>query len=108
MTRPRVEHRPRVAESRDPGAVQNVGIDTRHLRRDIGAESSLTAARLIDKLDRRAIEPVAGTGEKRIQELEHGRTDSFKSVRPHHFEGARTQGFKFPRLPGQHVGNMIR
>jgi hypothetical protein len=49
--RARVQHVAGVAEARDALAVQQVRVDARDLRRDVGAQAQRAARQLIDQLE---------------------------------------------------------
>jgi hypothetical protein len=46
-----VQHRAAVAQAGDAAAVEQVGVDARHLRRGVGAQAQGAARELVDQLE---------------------------------------------------------
>src|SRR5690606_32745675 len=59
--RPRVEHAAAITEPRDSLAVEQVRIDARNLRRDVGANAERSPGELIHQLEGLEVEVVPGT-----------------------------------------------
>jgi len=72
-----VQHRAAVAEPRHAFAIEQVRVDARHLRRDVGAHAHRLARVLVDHLEGAHVEIVAGAGEKRVGEFQQRRNHQF-------------------------------
>ena len=87
----RVQHAARVAQARDACAVQQVRVDARHLRRDVGAHAQHAPGQLVHQLEGLQVEVVAGAGQQRLQVLEQRRHHQLVAVRVEQIEDAPAQ-----------------
>ncbi len=104
----RVQHRAAITQAGDALAVEQVRIDTRHLRRDVGAQTQQPSRQLIHQLEGPQVEIVAGARKQRIEILEHGRYNQLVAVREEQVEDAAAQPFHPRRFRGQDVLDVFR
>jgi len=69
----RMQHAAAVAQARHALAVEQMGVDARHLRRDVGAQAHHPARDLVHHLEGAKLEIVPGAGEQRIRVLDERR-----------------------------------
>ena len=105
--RPRVQHRAAIAQARHALAVEQVGVDARHLRRGVGAHAERAAAQLIDQLEGLQIQLAPGARQQRLQVLEQRRHHQLEAVAARQVEQRAAQLLDAPRLRGQHIGNVL-
>jgi hypothetical protein len=72
-SRARVQDAAAVAQARDACAVEQVRVDARHLRRDVGAHAHHPAGELVHQLESAQIQVVPGAGEQRVHVFEQRR-----------------------------------
>ena len=101
--RQRVYDAARVTQPRHALAIEQVRIDTRRLRCDIGAQPQHAAVELIHQLEGLQVQVAAGTGEERIQIFDHRRDDQLIAVGDQQIEHAPAQPFDAHRLGGQRI-----
>ena len=106
--RPRVQHRPAVAQAGDAGAVEHVGVDARDLRRAVGAQAERAAAQLVDQLEGLQVEGMAGAGKQRFDVLEHRRDHQLEAEAGGCVEQAAPQGFDVPGPRRKDIGDVLR
>ena len=102
-----MQHRPAITQPREPLAVQQVGIDARHLRRGVGAHAERAAAQLVDQLEGLEIELPARARQQRFQVLQQRRHHQLEAVPARHVEQPAPELFDVPRLGGQDVGDVL-
>ena len=71
--RGRAQHAAGIAEAGDPGLVQQVRIDPRDLRRDVGAHAEEPSRHRVDDLERLQVEIASRSGQERIEVLDERR-----------------------------------
>ena len=103
-----MQHRAAIAQARDGLAIEQVGVDARHLLRGIGTQAQGTARELIDQLEGLQIQRLARAGEQRFKMLQQRRHDQFIAIATCGIEQPATQFFDVPGLGRQNIGNVIR
>ena len=106
--RPGVQHRPAVAQPRDAGAIQQVRVDARDLRRAVGAQAEGPAAELVDELEGLQVELAPGARQQRLDVLEQRRHHELAAIAGGDVEQTAPEFLDVPCLRGQHIGNMLR
>jgi hypothetical protein len=106
--RARVDHGAAIAKPSHAGAVQQVGVNARDLRRRVGAQPERAAAGLVDQLEGAQLELVAGAGEQRLEMLDQRRHHQFVAVGASAVEHRTAQFLEAPRLRRQHVSDVLR
>jgi hypothetical protein len=96
-------HAAAVAQPRHTLAVEQVRIDTGHLRRDVGTHPHQTAGQLVDQLERLELQILASTGQQRLEVFEQRRRDQLVAVQTEIIEQSAAQIFQLRRLGGQSV-----
>jgi hypothetical protein len=104
----RVQHAAAVAQARHAFAVEEVRVDARHLRRDIGAHAHHPARQLVDHLERAQLEVVPGAGEQRVHVLEQRRHHQLVLLLEEEIEDLAAQAFDAHRFRRQDVFNVLR
>ncbi len=105
--RQRVQHRAAVAQADDTAAVQQVGVDARHLRRAVGTHAERAAAELVDELEGLQVQRTSGPGQQRLDVLEQRRHHQLATIAARHVDQASTKFLDVPRLRRQHIGNVL-
>ncbi|MNS65151.1 hypothetical protein D3C72_983010 [compost metagenome] len=105
---PGMDHRAAVAQARHAVAVQQVGIDARHLGGGVGTQAHAAAGELVDKLEGLEVERLAGARKQRLQVLEQRRHHQLVAIATGGIEQLASKFFDVARLGGQHIGNVIR
>ena len=90
-----------------PRAVEQMGVDARHLWCRVGTQSQRAATELIEQLERLEIQDMTSAGQQRLDVLEHGRHDQFvakttRGIKPHAAQLLYTAG-----LRRQDVSNVL-
>ena len=98
-----MQHAPRVAEARDAGFVEQVGIDARDLRRGVRPQPQHPAGKRIDHLERLQVEVAPGAGQQRVEVLDQRRRHQAIAVRVEMIEQRAAQRLDPCCLGGQHV-----
>jgi hypothetical protein len=75
-----VQHAAAIAQARDSAMVEQMGVDARRLRRDVGTHPHGAPGKLVDQLEGTQIEILAGAGQQRLEVFEHRRHDEFEAV----------------------------
>jgi hypothetical protein len=91
--RQRLQHAARIAQARDSLAVEQMGVDACHLRRDVGPHAEHAAGKLVDELEGLQIEVVPRTGEQRFEVLDHRRHHQLEAVHEEQIEDVAPQPF---------------
>ncbi|MNC28767.1 hypothetical protein D3C75_769890 [compost metagenome] len=76
-TRLGVQHAAGIAQAARAFTAQGVGVDTRHLRGEVGAEAHQAAGLRVHYLEGALIQVLAGAGEQRLQVLDMRGDDQF-------------------------------
>ena len=71
----RMQHIGAVAQARDTSAIEQVCVDARHLRRDVGAHAHHASRELVDHLEGAQLHVMAGAGEQRVHVFQQRRHD---------------------------------
>ena len=103
-----VQHRTAITQPGHAFAIEQVGVDARHLRRAVGPQPEHAPGQLIDQFERLQIERLAGTGQQGLQMLEQRRHDQLVTVATGRVEQVSPELFDMARLGRQDIGNMIR
>ena len=103
-----VEHPVAVAEAGYARAVQQVGIDPRHLRRHVGAHTQGATSVLIHQLESAQIQLAASTRQQRFQIFDQRRLDQLIAPACVKIKQPTAEGFQSGRLVRQHIGNGFR
>src|SRR5471032_1535011 len=91
--RTRMQHIARVTKTRHTLPIQQMRVDTRDLRRNVGTQAERAAGQLIDEFERAQVQVAATAGKQRLEILEHGRHDEFVAVRTKTVEQPTAQFF---------------
>ena len=70
-----MQHGAAVAQTVDARTMEQVGVDARDLRRDVGTDAQRAAGCLVHQLEGTQIKILAATAQERFEMLEHGRDD---------------------------------
>ncbi len=97
-----------VAQPGDTLAVQQMRIDARHLRRDVGAQTHAATGELIDQLEGAQIQIVAAAGKQRFDILKQRGDDEFVAVTGKFVEQAAPQSLDTRRIAWQDVFDRFR
>jgi hypothetical protein len=76
-----VQHAAGVAQARDTRAVEQVSVDTRNLRCDVGSQTEGAPRKLVYELECLKVEIVAGSSEERVHILEQRRHHELVAVK---------------------------
>ena len=97
-----VQHAAAIAQARDALAVQQMRVDARHLRRDVGAHAHHAAGELVHQLEGAQVQVVAGAGQQRLQVLEQRRHHQLVAVHAEQLQQPRAQRIRSraPRAAG--------
>ena len=106
--RQRMQHRAAIRQPRHTVAIEQVRVDARRLRRDVGANTHGAARQLIDQLEGAQIHIMAGTGHQRIDVFEQRRHHQLVAVSAKRVEQRAAQVLDPPRFTRQHVGDVFR
>ena len=87
--------------------VEQMGVDPRRLRRDIGTHPHGASGKLIDQLEGAQIEILAGAGQQRLEVFEHRRHDEFEAVTAEMVEQGPAQALDAFGLGRKGVGNVF-
>ena len=104
----RAEHAARVAKARDPGLVQQMGVDARDLRGDVGAHAEEAPRHRIDDLEGQQVEIVTGTRQQRFEVLDQRRLDKAETLRAEVVEQRAAQRLHPLGLHRQDVLDVLR
>ena len=105
--RERAQHAAGVAQSRQAGFVQQMGVDARDLRRDVGAHAEQAAGQRIDDLERLQFEVAAGAGQQRFEVLDQRRLHEPVAVRAEVIEQRAAQRLDALGLAREDVLDML-
>src|SRR5712692_1641709 len=106
--RPRMQHRAAIAEPRHALAVEEVRVDARDLRRDVGAQTHHPARELVHHLEGAQLQVVPCAGEQRIDVLQHRGDDQLEFVLEQQIQDGAAQRLDARRLGGQDVLDELR
>src|SRR5450830_18275 len=96
-----------IAQARYRFTIEQVGIDTRHLRGHISTYPERTSGQLIDQLEGPQIGILTSTGQQRFEILQQRRHDHFIAIQTELIEHAATQLFNLARFGWQDVSNIF-
>jgi hypothetical protein len=99
----RAQHAAGVAQPRDARRVEEMRVDARDLRRDVGAQREHPARERVHHLERLQLEVATGTGGERLDVLDHRRAHQRVAVRGEVVEQRAAQPLDAQRLVGQEV-----
>ena len=102
-----MQHAAGIAQAVDRILPQQVSVDARHLRGDVGTHTHQAAGELVHQLEGLEIQIRPRSGKQRIQILDHGRNDQLVAARTKLVEQGAAQAFHLPRLGRQHVFKMF-
>jgi len=103
-----MQHAAAVAQTGHALVVEQVGVDTRCLRRDVGAHPQGSARKLVNQLEGAQIQIRAGTGQQGLQILQRGRHDVFVAATAKQVEHRTPRRFDPRCLGRQGIGNGFR
>jgi hypothetical protein len=93
----------RVTQPCHPFAIEQMRIDARRLRGDVGAQPQHATVQLIDQLEGAQVQVAARAGEERIEIFDGRWNDELIAVRDEQIQHAPAQPFDAHRLRGQRV-----
>ena len=102
-----MQHRAAIAQPRNAGPVQKVGIDTSDLGCAVRSQPQHATRQLVHQLERLEIKCLAGAGQQGLQMLQHGRHYELVAVASRHVQQISTDFFDVARLGRQYIGNVI-
>ncbi len=105
--RTRVQHVARVTQARHALPVQQMRVDARDLRRNVGAQAERAARQLVDELEGAQVEIGAAARQQRFEILEHRRHHEFVAVRTETVEQPPAQFLDLAGFRRQHVGDIL-
>ena len=103
-----VQDRAAITQAGDTLAVEQVGVNARHLRGAVGAYTERAARELVHQFEGLQIQPLVAATEQRLQVLHEGWHHQLVAVATGHVEQLAPDVFDMPRLRGQHIGNVVR
>ena len=106
--RPGVQDRAAIAKAGDAPTVEQVGIDSGHLRGTVCAQAQHAPGELIDQFEGLQVERTGSTAEQGFEMLEQRRYDQFIAIATRHVQQFPAKFFDVPRLGRQDIGNVIR
>jgi hypothetical protein len=98
-----MQHAAAIAQARHPPAVEQMGVDAGHLRRDVGAQAHGAAGELIDQLEGAQIHVPPAAGEQRLEVLEQRRHHQLVAMQRELVEQRPAQALQPARLEGQDI-----
>lgn len=102
-----MQHAAGVAQAGDGGAVEQVRVDTGHLRGHVGAQAQHAAGNLVDQLEGAQLGILAGAGHQGLDVFQQGRHDEFVAVQAEVIQHQAAQFFNLARFGRQNVRNMF-
>jgi len=105
---PGVQHRAAIAQAGHALPVEQVRIDTGHLRRGVGPQAHHAARELVDQLEGLQIQRFAGAGEQRLQMFQQRRHHQLVAKAAGGVEQFAAEFFDVPGAGWQHIGKVIR
>jgi hypothetical protein len=102
-----MQHAAAVAQARHAFAVEEVRVDARHLRRDVGAQAHHAARELVDHLEGAQLEVVTGAGEQRVGVLDERRHHELVVLAEKQVQNGTAQHLDAHRLGGQDVVDVL-
>ncbi len=103
-----MQYAARITQASHALAIEQMRIDTRHLRRDVGTQSQGTPAQLIDQLEAAQIHVFAVVDEQRFGIFQQGRRNQLISGATQQLKHIAAHAFDAPRLVRQHVLDIFR
>jgi len=88
--------------------VEQVGVDARRLRRDVGTHAHGPTGKLVDEFEGAQVEILAGPGEQRLQVFQHRRHDEFETARPEVIQDGTAQLLETSGFCRQGIGDVFR
>ena len=102
-----MQHAVAIAQTGDATVVEQMGINARRLRRDIGTHAHGASGKLIDQLEGTQIEILAGAGQQRLEVFEHRRHDEFEAVTTEMVEQGPAQALDAFGFGRKGIGNVF-
>jgi hypothetical protein len=102
------QHAAGIAQPGDPAAVEQVCVDPRHLRRNVGTHPQHAPGQLVDQLECLQIEVVAGTRQQGIHVFEQRRHHQLIAVHRKVIQNQPAQALHPERLLGQDILYVFR
>ena len=75
-----VQHRAAVTKARNPGTVEQVGINAGHLGRGVGAQAQRSPGELVNQLEGLKVKRLTSSREQRLDVLKHRRHDQLVAI----------------------------
>ena len=102
-----MQHAVAVAQPGDAAVVEQVRVDPRRLRRDVGPDAHGTAGKLVGDLERAQLEILPGAGQQGLEIFQHRRHDELETVTAKMIEYAAAQALDALGLGRQCVGDVF-
>jgi hypothetical protein len=102
-----MQHAAGVAQARDRGAVQQVGVDARHLRGHVRTQAQHAARQLVHQLEGAQVGVFTGAGQQRFQVLQQRRHHQLVAVQAEIIQHQTTQFFNLACFRRQNVGDIL-
>jgi hypothetical protein len=96
-----MQHAVAITQTGHALVVEQMRIDTRSLRRDVGTHPHGPPGQLVDQLEGAQLEILPGAGQQRFEVFQHRRHDQFEAAAAKVVEHRAAQAFDACRLGGQ-------
>ena len=103
-----MKHATRVAQPRNATAVQQVCVDARNLRRDVGAHAEHAPRQLVNQLEGAQIEIMPGAGEQRIHVFQQRRHHQLIAMHGEQIQDRAAQAFNTHGFRRQDIFDVFR
>ena len=103
-----MQHAVAIAQAGHALVVEQVGVDTRRLRRDVGTYAHRPAGKLIDQLEGAQVQILAGAGQQRLQVFQHRRHDKFETASPEMIQDGTAQLLDASGFRRQGISDVFR
>ena len=103
----RMQDRAAIAQPSQGDAIEQVGIDSCHLRRGVSANPQGTTAELVHQFESFEIKGMPGSGQQRFKMLEQRRHDQFIAIATRHIQPDTAQFFYTSGLSRQNVSDVL-
>ncbi len=102
-----MQHAAAIAQPGDARLVEQVRVDARRLRGDVGADAERPAGKLVGELESAQLEILPGAGQQRFEVFEQRRHDELEAAAAEVVEQRPAQAFDALGLGRQRVGDMF-
>ena len=96
-----------IAEAGNALTIQEMCVNTRHLRRHVGTHTEAASGKLIDKLEGGQLKQRTGAGQQGVEVLKQRRHDLFITMPLQQIKDRTAQALNGRRLMRQRIGNVF-